>query len=76
MIEAVFPLICYAWAPADRTDCVCGLVGKIQNVRAPRASNLVLVLRVNLSRTDVFKEEGEGFRGGMAGGKMERGHLL
>lgn len=51
-------------------------MGKIQNVKASKASNLVLVLRVNLSRTDVFKEEGEGFRGGMAGGKMERGHLL
>lgn len=45
-------------------------------MKASKASNLVLVLRVDLSRTDVFKEEGQGFRGGMAGGKMERGHLL
>lgn len=37
---------------------------------------LVLVLCVNLPRSDVFEQQGEGFRGGVTCGQVERGHLL
>lgn len=42
----------------------------------PHFYYLVLVLRVNLSWSDVFEQQGEGFRGGVSGGEVERGHLL
>lgn len=38
--------------------------------------NLILVLRVDLSGSDVLQQQGEGFGRRVSGGQVERGHPL